>query len=56
MGLAIARSIIKAHGGRIWAENNQVGGATFRFRLRGMEPRFVRKPEPARSHGNPLPH
>ncbi len=56
MGLAIARSIIRAHGGRIWAENNQVGGATFRFRLRGMEPRFVRKPEPARSHGKPLPH
>jgi PAS domain S-box-containing protein len=56
MGLAIARSIIKAHGGRIWAENNQAGGATFRFRLRGMERAGVRKPEASRTHGTPLPH
>jgi PAS domain S-box-containing protein len=56
MGLAIARSIIKAHGGHIWAENNQIGGATFRFRLRGIERKFVRKPEASRSHGKPLFH
>jgi PAS domain S-box-containing protein len=33
LGLAIARSLIDAHGGRIWAENNENGGATFRFNL-----------------------
>ena len=31
MGLAISRTIIDAHHGRIWAENNLCGGATFRF-------------------------
>jgi two-component system, LuxR family, sensor kinase FixL len=33
LGLAIARSIIDVHGGRISAENNSEGGATFRFEL-----------------------
>lgn len=33
MGLAISRTIIEAHGGKIWAENNPAGGATFRFTL-----------------------
>ncbi|MCK4752919.1 MAG: PAS domain S-box protein, partial [Planctomycetes bacterium] len=33
MGLAISRTIIEAHGGRIWAERNETGGATFRFIL-----------------------
>jgi two-component system, LuxR family, sensor kinase FixL len=34
LGLSIARSIIEAHGGRIWAENNSDGpGATFQFEL-----------------------
>jgi two-component system, LuxR family, sensor kinase FixL len=33
VGLSISRSIIEAHGGRMWAENNDMGGATFRFTL-----------------------
>jgi len=33
MGISIARTIIRAHHGRIWAENNPDGGATFRFTL-----------------------
>jgi two-component system, LuxR family, sensor kinase FixL len=33
VGLSISRSIIEAHGGRMWAESNNSGGATFRFTL-----------------------
>ena len=31
MGLSISRSIIEAHGGRLWVENNQERGTTFHF-------------------------
>ena len=33
LGLAICREIISAHGGRIWANNNDNGGAKFTFLL-----------------------
>jgi C4-dicarboxylate-specific signal transduction histidine kinase len=33
IGLAVSRSIIEAHGGRLWAENNPDGGATFSVAL-----------------------
>jgi len=33
MGLSIARTIVEAHGGRIWAENHTAGGAVFHVSL-----------------------
>jgi PAS domain S-box-containing protein len=37
LGLSIVRSIVEAHGGRIWAQNNLRGGACFRFRQPALE-------------------
>jgi C4-dicarboxylate-specific signal transduction histidine kinase len=33
IGLAVSRTIVEAHGGRIWAENNPHGGTTFSIAL-----------------------
>jgi two-component system sensor histidine kinase KdpD len=33
LGLTVCRTLIKAHGGEIWAENRKEGGAAFRFSL-----------------------
>ncbi|MBR0818984.1 sensor histidine kinase [Bradyrhizobium liaoningense] len=39
IGLSIARTIIEAHGGRIWAENAPSGGAVFHISLPLVSPR-----------------
>lgn len=33
LGLGVAKGLVEAHGGRIWAENRQAGGASFVFTL-----------------------
>jgi len=33
LGLAICRGFVEVHGGRIWAENREGGGAAFRFTI-----------------------
>jgi signal transduction histidine kinase len=38
IGLSISRTIIEAHGGRLWAANSE-GGAVFQFRLPVIEGR-----------------
>jgi two-component system sensor kinase FixL len=37
VGLSISRTIIEAHGGRIWTEPNPGGGAIFKFTLRAAK-------------------
>jgi two-component system sensor kinase FixL len=39
VGLSISRTIIEAHGGRIWVEPNPAGGAVFHFTLRRVDDR-----------------
>jgi two-component system sensor kinase FixL len=36
VGLSICRTIVEAHGGKIWADSNQGVGTTFRFTLRSV--------------------
>jgi two-component system sensor kinase FixL len=41
VGLSVSRNIIELHGGRLWAENNAEGGATFRFSLPIVDTSFI---------------
>ena len=38
IGLSISRTIIEAHGGRLWVEPNPEGGTIFRFTLKAVNP------------------
>ena len=42
MGLSICRSIIAAHGGRLWADATEPGGALFQFTLPSARPSIAR--------------
>jgi PAS domain S-box-containing protein len=42
MGLAISRTIVEAHNGRLWAENQNGGGASFRFTLPVAEKNYTK--------------
>jgi two-component system, OmpR family, sensor histidine kinase VicK len=45
LGLYISKSIVEAHGGKIWAENNKDGrGATFTFTLPIQKPHQEHQP------------
>jgi two-component system sensor histidine kinase KdpD len=45
LGLTICRSIVEAHGGRIWADNSRSGGAAFHFALPLTEPPLIEQEE-----------
>ena len=54
MGLSICRSIIDAHGGRLWADVNTPRGAVFRFTLPGAEKELTNSLRP--THLTREPH
>jgi two-component system sensor kinase FixL len=42
VGLSISRTIVEAHGGKIWTEDNPGGGTIFHFTLRRVHREEVR--------------
>jgi PAS domain S-box-containing protein len=51
MGLSICRSIISAHGGRLWAESNEPRGTVFRFALPVGEDQLIDSIQAAHQNG-----
>ena len=49
VGLSISRTIVEAHGGRIWAEPNPEGGAVFRFTVPAVRREALSEQEDARN-------
>ncbi len=47
LGLAVAKGLVDAHGGRIWAENASGGGARFVFTLPVKSPAGLAQTEAA---------
>jgi len=55
LGLAVCRTIVQAHHGRIWCENNAGRGATFRFELARSEGREKTAARPEAARPQPAP-
>jgi signal transduction histidine kinase len=57
IGLTIARTVVEAHGGRIWAERRDDGGSRFRFVLPLEHPEAAARPpdRPAAPATKPAP-
>ena len=53
MGLSICRSIIDAHGGRLWADVNEPRGAAFQFTLPSAEEELMNALPAAQLTGKP---
>ena len=53
MGLSICRSIIDAHGGRLWADANESRGAVFQFTLPSVKKDLMNSHQSAHQTGGP---